>query len=239
MKQDLDNVFEKIIEGEARRYTVLQVGEKIERHPSHFKGMKEMYQKEWNSLLNPNNVFIPYILVSIEAVLRQIIEIKKGDKKQPTATQILERLLNKKSPIVTVEADFQIIFGEKIDGSTKYYPKGCISKNISVEEAKKLILENEWIEESKLIIEKRDRNGYISNLQRILFELKEKYYSKQEKYGNNSYRNIILHANRLLIIEDGNLFAQILEDYERLINSVWGDAIMPYETDQAKNQWML
>lgn len=223
MKQNLDDIFDKIIIGESRRYTVLQVGQQIESEPSYFKGIKKMYHKEWNSLLNPNNVFIPYILVSIEAILRQIIGIKMEPKKQPSATQILEKLLNKESILVTTEPYSQVIFGEKIDGSTKYYLKGTFPKDISVEEAKKLILEKKLVEESKLIIEKWDRNGYIINLKTILSDLKEKYYSKQDKYGNNTYRNIVLHANRLLIIEDENMFGQILGDYERLINSIWGE----------------
>lgn len=237
---NLDEVFDSIIKGESSRYTKLTVGNKTEISPSYFKYMKEMYFKEWDGLMNPNNIFIPYILVSIEAVLRKLVVIDKSKtKRQLTATNILERVLSKDSSLVQVESNQRYLFGERIDGSNRYTIVGTAPISMEEAEIKEYILENNLITENKLVIEKHDKNGYIIRLKSILQDIQKNYYSENEKYGGLVYRNITMHANRLLLLENDTLFEEMLRDYDRLINSIWGDAIMPYEKDSEKNLWML
>ncbi|HFH9929461.1 TPA: hypothetical protein ACGPAU_001655 [Streptococcus suis] len=38
-----------------------------------------------------------------------------------------------------------------------------------------------------------------------------------------------MHANRFLLLEKDDMFEELLTDYSKLINSVWGDAVMPYD----------
>ncbi|MGQ7326748.1 hypothetical protein ACTGVH_06445 [Streptococcus suis] len=38
-----------------------------------------------------------------------------------------------------------------------------------------------------------------------------------------------MHANRFLLLEKDDMFEELLTDYSKLISSVWGDAVMPYD----------
>ena len=62
----------------------------------------------------------------------------------------------------------------------------------------------------------------------ILSSIREKYYDEIPEFGN-SYRNLVMHANRFLMLEKDDMFEELLTDYSKLIKSVWGDAVMPYD----------
>ena len=228
MERNLDNVFDKIIHGESRRFTKISYGDRVEKFPSYFKDMKEMYQKEWHSIYNPNNIFIPYILVSMELILRGIIDVDSSlTKKHPTASQLLERMTGKDSPLTKADDEFWFNIGKKID-EKRFQLLGQAPNERMAQEVAQQLFEDEVVDESLLVVERWNKNGYIKNLYQVLSDIKDKYYTKDERL-NNSYRNAVLHANRPLLLEKDDLFEEILTDYSRLINSIWGDRIMPYE----------
>lgn len=72
-----------------------------------------MYIKNWDVPLNPNNVFIPYILVCIEGILRKIISIDKTMTKEHSVypQNILDRLTKDgDSPLVGVKPNLVYIY---------------------------------------------------------------------------------------------------------------------------------
>ena len=71
MRQDLDNTFDIIIKNEEKLYKNLYFEGNVEKNPTYFKDMKKMYVKEWEGIRNPNNIFIPFILVSMESILKK------------------------------------------------------------------------------------------------------------------------------------------------------------------------
>lgn len=75
MDKNLDEIFDLIIAGESKRIISISNGVKVEKSPSYFRDMKRMYSKSWDTMYNPNNVFILYILVSIEFILRQLVDV--------------------------------------------------------------------------------------------------------------------------------------------------------------------
>ena len=231
MERNLDKVFDRIIRGESRRFTKISYGERVEEFPSYFKDMKEMYQKEWHSIYNPNNIFIPYILVSMELILRGIIDVDASlTKNRPTASQLLERLTGKDSPLTNTEDKILFNIGKKID-EKRFQVLGQAPNERLAQEVAQQLIKDDIIDESLLVVERWNKNVYIKNLYQVLSDIKDKYYTKVERL-NNSYRNAVLHANRPLLLEGDDLFEEILIDYSRLINSVWGDPIMPYEKER-------
>lgn len=228
MKRDLDDIFDKIIRGESRRFTKISNGERVDKFPSYFKDMKVMYKKEWETLYNPNNLFIPYIFVSIELILRQIVDI--NSEKQPSALNILQRLTSSDSPLSKIEDDFCFFVGKKID-ENKFKILGKVYEETLIGEWKNYLIYNKNIDESDIVVQKHNQNGYKRNLYKVLLDIKKKYYTNIPGL-NNSYRNAILHANKILFLEKYDFFEEILTDYSKLINSVWGDPIMPYEKDR-------
>ncbi|WP_285122000.1 hypothetical protein [Lactococcus petauri] len=241
MKQDLYELLDKIIQEEGKRYTSMSVienvdGGKIEKRyksPSYFKYIKQMYKKEWDGPLNPNNVYIPFVLISIEAILRQIISIEKESVAYPRG--ILSRLLSKESPLnVDPEwvyyirhEDFERPIAHSIPGITEHQLNQFIND----------LVKEEKYDRNKIKVTKRDANKFRSDLFDILNDINKKYYVKRGEQG--AYRNVIMHANTLLFLEDNDTFSTILQDYYHLISSVWGDPIMHYEKGKKKTAWMF
>lgn len=235
MIQDLDDVFDQIIKQEEKMITSLQDGEQKEKNPSYFKDMKMMYQKEWHGIRNPNNVFIPFILVSMESILRNIIHIEKDIKQQPTAVDILKKLLSRKSPLKLAQSDMRYQIWQKAEND-KLTLLGFVDEKEKLPMLKEYLIKEHSIKDEDMVEEEFDKNGYLINLKNVLVNIQDNYYSKDNKFGN-SYRNLILHANRLLIIEKNDMFGHMLEDYRRLISSVWSGPIMSY-TKEHNNQWL-
>lgn len=235
MKQDLDNIFDQIIKQEEKMITDLQDGEQVERNPSYFKDMKMMYQKEWEGIRNPNNVFIPFILVSMESVLRRIIHIEKDVKKQPTAVNILDKLLSKESPLKLAQSDIKYQIWQKIEND-KLTLLGFTDEKEKLPALKEYLIKEQSIKAEDMVEEEFDRNGYLINLKNVLVGIRDSYYSRESRL-NNSYRNLILHANRPLIIENNDMFGQMLKDYRKLISSVWSGPIMSY-TKEHNDSWL-
>ena len=46
----------------------------------------------------------------------------------------------------------------------------------------------------------------------ILSSIREKYYDEIPEFGN-SYRNLVMHANRFLLLEKDDMFEELLTDY--------------------------
>lgn len=235
MIQVLDDVFDQIIKQEEKMITSLQGGEWKEKNPSYFKDMKLMYQKEWEGIRNPNNIFIPFILVSIESVLRRIIHIEKDVKQEPTAVNILDRLLSKDSPLLLAQSDLRYQIWQKAEND-RLTLLGFVDEKEKLPILKEYLVKEQSIKVEDMIEEEFDKNGYLINLKKVLTGIQNNYYNKDNKFGN-SYRNLILHANRLLIIENNDMFGQILKDYRRLISNVWPGPIMSY-TKEHNNQWL-
>lgn len=235
IRENLDNIIDEIIKQEEKMIINLQYGELIEKNPSYFKDMKMMYQKEWEGIRNPNNVYIPFILVSIESVLRRIIHIEKDIKKQPTATNILEKLLSKASPLQQAQSDMDYQIWQKVENN-KLILLGYADSKEELPILKEHLINELLIKDEDMVEEEFDRNGYLINLKEVLLDIQNNYYSKNNKLGN-SYRNLILHANRPLIIENNTMFGQMLKDYYKLISSVWNGPIMSY-TKKHNNHWL-
>ncbi|MGT2923909.1 hypothetical protein ACVR0O_01735 [Streptococcus caviae] len=235
LKQDLDNIFDQIIKQEEKMITNLQDGEQIERNPSYFKDMKMMYQKEWEGIRNPNNIFIPFILVSMESVLRRIIHIEKNIKEQPTAVNILDKLLSKESPLQLAQSDIRYQIWQKIRND-KLTLLGFVDEKEKLSALREYLIKEQSIKAEDMVEKEFDRNGYFINLKNVLIGIRDNYYSREKRF-NNSYRNLILHANRLLIIENNKMFGQMLEDYCKLISSVWSGPITSY-TKEHNDPWL-
>ena len=90
--------------------------------------------------------------------------------------------------------------------------------------AVKQYFQEQGVNSENLIYTSFDRKGYkISYKSEILEAIKDKYYSRksESKYlylRNDIYRNVILHANKPLHIEDKTM----LEDYYKLIKRETG-----------------
>lgn len=241
MKQDLDELLDKIIQEEGKRYTSMSVieninGKKIEkryRNPSYFKYIKQMYTKEWDGPLNPNNVYIPFVLICIEAILRQIISIEKETIAYPSG--ILSRLLSKESPLRVKPEWIYYIWYEDYEKSIAHSIPGITEHQLNkfIDD----LVKKEKYDRKKINVTKRDANKFRSDLFGILNDINKKYYAKRGEQG--AYRNVIMHANTLLLLEDNDTFSTILQDYYRLISSVWGDPIMHYEKGKKKTPWMF
>lgn len=235
VQENLDNVIDEIIKQEEKMITCLKYGEQNEENPSYFKDVKVMYQKEWEGIRNPNNVFIPFILVSIEYILRRIIHIEKDVREQPSAVNILDKLLSKESPLKLAKSDIRYQIWQKVENN-KLILLGFADSKEGLPILKEYLINERSIKDEDMVEEEFDRNGYLIHLKEVLLDIQYNYYSKDNEFGN-SYRNLILHANRLLAIENNDMFGQMIEDYRRLISSVWSGPIMSY-TKEHKNQWL-
>lgn len=241
MKQDLDELLDKITQKEAVHYTFMSVTEnvgdkKLEKrykNPSYFRYIKQMYKKEWDGPINPNNVYIPFVLISIEAILRKIISVEEGINVYPNG--IISRLLSKESPLrvkpklkyYVWHEDFSYPVGETIQGATEQQLDEFIND----------LIETKNYDREKLNTSSEDVNKFRSNLYDILNDINIKYYAKRGE--QESYRNVIMHANTLLLLEDNDTFSIILHDYYRLISNVWSDPIMHYKKGKKKTPWMF
>lgn len=105
---------------------------------------------------------------------------------------------------------------------------GYAKSDSDIPKIKEYLISNGQLADSEIIISKFNKNGYIKNLYEILSSIREKYYDEIPEFGN-SYRNLVMHANRYLMLEKDDMFEELLTDYSKLINSVWGDAVMPYD----------
>ena len=228
MDKNLDEIFDLIIAGESKRIISISNGVKVEKSPSYFRDMIRMYNKSWDTMYNPNNVFIPYILVSIEFILRQLVDVDiTVSTKAPTATELLDALTGKKRALATTEDDFIYHIGKQLEGN-KMQILGYAKSDSDIPKIKEYLISNGQLADSEIIISKFNKNGYIKNLYEILSSIREKYYDEIPEFGN-SYRNLVMHANRFLMLEKDDMFEELLTDYSKLINSVWGDAVMPYD----------
>lgn len=222
MDRNLDDVFDRIIKNEEKMYARLSFKEQTETNPTFFKEMKKMYVKDWEGIRNPNNIFIPFILVSIESVLRRLVVVDKQDQKV-YPINILDRLLSDKSPLKNIESKIVYHIGEEISGNHMTILAEVDSEEL-IDEAKNYISEEWNIPKEKLVVLSFDKNGYQLNLSRVLTDIRNNYYSNKNKF-KNSYRNMIMHANRPLLIEDDKIFEQILKDYCSLITSFWPNVV--------------
>lgn len=228
MDKNLDEIFDLIIAGESKRIISISNGVKVEKSPSYFRDMKRMYSKSLDTMYNPNNVFIPYILVSIEFILRQLVDVDiTVSTKAPTAKELLDALTGKKRALATTEDDFIYHIGKQLEGN-KMQILGYAKSDSDIPKIKEYLISNGQLADSEIIISKFNKNGYIKNLYEILSSIREKYYDEIPEFGN-SYRNLVMHANRFLLLEKDDMFEELLTDYSKLINSVWGDAVMPYD----------
>ncbi|MFK4974495.1 hypothetical protein [Lactococcus garvieae] len=239
MEQNLDKLFDKIIIEEGKRYTSLRVNGTVYPNPSYFKYIKEMYFQTWDGPLNPNNVFIPYILVSIEAILRQIIAI---DKKMTNERNVYPRtILNRlteddDSPLVNVKPDivYSYWYPDENDPDKYIWKAESLTDNNNLE----YIANHLKLDKEKFKVVERDKNKFLSSLGKTLDTIYTRYYKPNPKTGK-IYRNIIMHANKSLLLEDSSMFSLILSDYCKLISNIWGDEIMHYEKDKEKTPFMF
>jgi hypothetical protein len=242
MEQNLDDLIDKIIVEEGKRYTSMTVDGREHPNPSYFMYIKQMYIKSWDGPLNPNNVFIPYILVSIEAILRQIISIDSKITKRPVYPRdILKRLVvDEDSPLVNVKPD--IIY-------TFWYPKennpekmSWVAETLGNGNPDDLLIEISDIlklDKEKIVVRERDKKAFLSNLYKVLKTIYNRYYLRNDDTGQGAYRNKIMHANKSLLLEENNTFSEILNDYYSLIRGIWGDEIMHFEKNKPKTPWMF
>ena len=229
MRQDLDNTFDIIIKNEEKLYKNLYFEGNVEKNPTYFKDMKKMYLKEWEGIRNPNNIFIPFILVSIESILKKIIEIDNTKNVYPK--NILEKLLSNDSPLKNINSKIIYQIGEQTSKNSMSILAEADAEDL-INIAKDYVSQEWGIPKERLIVSRFDKNGYIINLRKILEDIQERYYSKKNKFGN-SYRNIIMHSERPLLIEDEKIFAEMINDYCRLIKSFWGN-VTKYENTHEK-----
>ena len=229
MCQDLDNTFDIIIKNEEKLYKNLYFEGNVEKNPTYFKDMKKMYLKEWEGIRNPNNIFIPFILVSIESILKKIIEIDNTKNVYPK--NILEKLLSNDSPLKNINSKIVYLIGEQTSKNSMSILAEADAEDL-INIAKDYVSQEWGIPKERLIVSRFDKNGYIINLRKILEDIQERYYSKKNKFGN-SYRNIIMHSERPLLIEDEKIFAEMINDYCRLIKSFWGN-VTKYENTHEK-----
>ncbi|WP_213497085.1 hypothetical protein [Lactococcus formosensis] len=237
MEQNLDKLLDKIIIEEGKRYTSITVNNTVYRDPSYFKYIKEMYFKSWEGPINPNNVFIPYILVCLEGILRQIISIDKTITKKPVYPRhILDRLTNDMdSPLVNVKPDIVYSYWYPDEKEPdKYTWKAESLSNNQLEYVSNYLKLNK----EKFLVVERDKTKFLSNLGEILDTIYTRYYKPNPK-TKKVYRNIIMHANKSLLLEDDSMFSIILDDYCKLISSIWGDEIMHYEKEKEKTPFMF
>lgn len=185
--------------------------------------------------------FLPFILVSMESILRTLVYLPK-DGVQPTAASILNVLLSRRSPLSSVKSDIKFwVYEKKTDSS---YEFKCIFDDEDRWNEVKQYFQEQGVNSENLVYKSFDREGYKNSYKSVLEEIRDKYYSRkpESKYlylRNNTYRNIILHANKPLLIEDETMFETILRDYYKLIKGKWGDPIMPYHKDHPKNGHQL
>lgn len=229
MRQDLDNTFDIIIKNEEKLYKNLYFEGNVEKNPTFFKDMKKMYLKEWEGIRNPNNIFIPFILVSIESILKKIIEIDNTKNVYPK--NILEKLLSNDSPLKNINPKIVYQIGEQTSKNSMSILAEADAEDL-INIAKDYVSQEWGIPKERLIVSRFDKNAYIINLRKILEDVQERYYSKENKFGN-SYRNIIMHSERPLLIEDEKIFAEMINDYCRLIESFWSN-VTKYENTQEK-----
>ena len=229
MRQDLDNTFDIIIKNEEKLYKNLYFEGNVEKNPTYFKDMKKMYVKEWEGIRNPNNIFIPFILVSIESILKKIIEIDNNKKVYPK--NILEKLLSNDSPLKNINSKIVYQIGEQTSKNSMSILAEADAEDL-INIAKDYVSQEWGIPKERLIVSRFDKNAYIINLRKILEDIQERYYSKENKFGN-SYRNIIMHSERPLLIENEKIFVEMINDYCRLISSFWRN-VTKYENTQEK-----
>lgn len=229
MRQDLDNTFDIIIKNEEKLYKNLYFEGNVEKNPTFFKDMKKMYLKEWEGIRNPNNIFIPFILVSIESILKKIIEIDNTKNVYPK--NILEKLLSNDSPLKNINPKIVYQIGEQTSKNSMSILAEADAEDL-INIAKDYVSQEWGIPKERLIVSRFDKNAYIINLRKILEDVQERYYFKENKFGN-SYRNIIMHSERPLLIEDEKIFAEMINDYCRLIESFWSN-VTKYENTQEK-----
>lgn len=108
---------------------------------------------------------------------------------------------------------------------------GYTKSDSDIPKIKEYLISNGQLAELEIVISKFNKNRYIKNLYEILSSIREKYYDEIPKFGN-SYRNLFIHANRFLVLKNDDMFEELLTDYSKLICSVWGDAIMPYDKNR-------
>lgn len=175
MDKNLDEIFDLIIAGESKRIISISNGVKVEKSPSYFRDMKRMYSKSLDTMYNPNNVFIPYILVSIEFILRQLVDVDiTVSTKAPTAKELLDALTGKKRALATTEDDFIYHIGKQLEGN-KMQILGYAKSDSDIPKIKEYLISNGQLADSEIIISKFNKNGYIKNLYEILSSIREKY----------------------------------------------------------------
>lgn len=168
-------------------------------------------------------------MVSIESILKKIIKIDNNKKVYPK--NILEKLLSNDSPLKNINSKIVYQIGEQTSKNSMSILAEVDAEDL-INIAKDYVSQEWGIPKERLIVSRFDKNAYIINLRKILEDIQERYYSKENKFGN-SYRNIIMHSERPLLIEDEKIFAEMINDYCRLIKSFWGN-VTKYENIQEK-----
>ncbi len=168
-------------------------------------------------------------MVSIESILKKIIEIDNTKNVYPK--NILEKLLSNDSPLKNINPKIVYQIGEQTSKNSMSILAEADAEDL-INIAKDYVSQEWGIPKERLIVSRFDKNAYIINLRKILEDIQERYYSKENKFGN-SYRNIIMHSERPLLIEDEKIFAEMINDYCRLISSFWRN-VTKYENTQEK-----
>ena len=164
MRQDLDNTFDIIIKNEEKLYKNLYFEGNVEKNPTFFKDMKKMYVKEWEGIRNPNNIFIPFILVSIESILKKIIEIDNNKKVYPK--NILEKLLSNDSPLKNINSKIVYQIGEQTSKNSMSILAEADAEDL-INIAKDYVSQEWGIPKERLIVSRFDKNAYIINLRKF------------------------------------------------------------------------